>query len=142
METGTGVQKPQTFEDRLKDKLKTDIGTLMSDEELSALIAKAMERIFFQPRIIDPGGFREKRAPSWFEEEVHHLLKDRMKRMAEEFLDDREDRLREAMIESIRERGPELLASLFLNTAGASIQTAGVDLAAHLTNALHNVNNR
>lgn len=44
------IVKHETFEDRLKAKIRDDIGTLITDVELSKIIARSLEELFFHDR--------------------------------------------------------------------------------------------
>lgn len=39
---------PLTFQDRIKEKIKNDIGTLLTDDDLSKLIASSLHEMFFE----------------------------------------------------------------------------------------------
>jgi hypothetical protein len=43
-----------SFEDRLKKKVADDIGNLLSDEDLSRIVAEGVRRVFFDQRQQDP----------------------------------------------------------------------------------------
>lgn len=45
------IAKTQSFEERMKERVKENIGDLITDEELSKIVHKNMEDIFFKPRI-------------------------------------------------------------------------------------------
>lgn len=42
--------KSESFEQRLFEKIRTDIGALMTDVELKKLVETSIERVFFSPR--------------------------------------------------------------------------------------------
>lgn len=44
------ITKHETFEDRLKAKIRDDIGTLITDDELSKIIARSLDELFFRAR--------------------------------------------------------------------------------------------
>lgn len=63
-----------SFEDRLKDRIKADIGQLMTDEDLSKLVHKATHDVFFAPRYKSRGIHSDKIPPL-----LHELVKDSLK---------------------------------------------------------------
>lgn len=45
----TAVSTTQDFQERLYEKIRADIGSLMTDEDVKKLLEAAMERTFFTP---------------------------------------------------------------------------------------------
>lgn len=43
------VQQKMTFEDRIREKLRGDIGELITKDELAAIVRRSMEELFFTP---------------------------------------------------------------------------------------------
>lgn len=46
----TEITNPETFEQKLKNRIKDSIGDLISNEDLSKLVHRGVEEIFFQRR--------------------------------------------------------------------------------------------
>jgi hypothetical protein len=59
----------KSFEERVYEKIRTDIGSLMTDEELKKLVEKSVDRMFFSDRVIksDHWGRSETKPPLIFE---------------------------------------------------------------------------
>jgi hypothetical protein len=68
------IAKEKTFQERMIDRIREDIGKLMTDEELSKIVERAMEEIFFKPTKVEDGWRTERRPPF-----VHKLIKDLLK---------------------------------------------------------------
>lgn len=51
----TAIETPQTFEDRMKARIKESIGDLITDEDLTKMVARSMEEVFFRERRIRRG---------------------------------------------------------------------------------------
>lgn len=80
----------KTFEEKLIDRLKNDIGDLMPDEVLSKLLEKAMDGVFFKPRVIGKEAkypYDNKLTPSLFEETAEKLMRPIFEKAVNEFLD-------------------------------------------------------
>jgi len=73
----TELTPMQTFEEQVKERLKTDIADLLPDEALSGLIEKSINEMFFKPRITG-NSFNERREPSWFNQAVETAVKARL----------------------------------------------------------------
>lgn len=62
----------QDFQDKLKARVRDDIRDLMPEGAVEALVKKAIEDVFFTPRVTHEGGYNSRRveSPSWFIEAV------------------------------------------------------------------------
>ena len=65
------IAEKSNFQERMKDRIKNLIGELMTDSELSEIVHRAMEEIFFKPMEIKDG-YQIKEVPPF----VHQLLKE------------------------------------------------------------------
>jgi len=65
----------QTFEEKLRSRLRDSIGELMSDEDLKKLIDASMKSIFFDPRP-NPKYNYNNGQPTTIEPLLHELLKE------------------------------------------------------------------
>lgn len=92
------VQKAQSFEDRVFEKIRENIGTLMTDEELKKLLESAMERMFFQDRIIKNNWGQETgRAPGRLYKLVEDLIEPQLKRALVEWMEEHKDEVAKAL---------------------------------------------
>ena len=57
------LANPQTFEQRMKDRIKESIGELISDEELSNLVGEGIKETFFKERTVKEGYHSEIKPP-------------------------------------------------------------------------------
>lgn len=99
------------FKERLTDKLKNDIGALIPEEAIQALIARAVEEQFFKPRYEKPryGGPIEK--PSWFVEQVAQAAKPMIQAQVDKFVADNQDTLEQAVRDFLSAQNLTLLAT-------------------------------
>jgi hypothetical protein len=69
----------QLFEEKIKARLRAEIGDLIPDDVLKDLLGKAIQEMFFTRRESRPDNWHGKHIfPSWFEETVGQLLRDRL----------------------------------------------------------------
>lgn len=124
MTRDTEVLVPEeSFEKKLRDRLRNDITDLISDKELSSLIKSSFNDMFFKPRIVtrDPGTYssRKEEVPSVFEQTVKELLSDKFETILREELRARKDQLvpmiREALTETLAESIFNGLKRMFSN---------------------------
>lgn len=87
------VQSAVDFQERLFKKIRTDIGELMTDEELKKLVATAVDRTFFTPeKRLNPNGssYRNDQYieyPPMIQQIVKELLEPGVKAAIREWLD-------------------------------------------------------
>lgn len=69
----TELTPQQRFEEKVRDRLRENIGDLIPDDVLSKMIQDTMQKLFFHRPMVDEGDRWNKKMvekPSWFENEV------------------------------------------------------------------------
>ncbi len=51
------IVSTKSFEEKMKDRIKDSIGDLITDEDLSVLLKRSLEEVFFTPKIIVKGSY-------------------------------------------------------------------------------------
>lgn len=99
------------FQDRVRDKLKADIGSMLPDDVLSQLTQRAVDEQFFKER-------REARQfgpdvikPSWFVEEVARVSKSILEAHIETFVAENKDAIQKGLDEYLSQQNLTLLTS-------------------------------
>ena len=92
------VMTKESFEDRMKNRIREDIGKLMTDEELSKIVQRAMEEIFFAPRKVKQNYNTIEQPPF-----LHELLKELMEPLFRKAIDDYITKHREEVKQAIGE---------------------------------------
>ena len=92
----------QNFQERMINRIREDIGQLMTDEELSKLVERAMEEIFFKPEV-EKRGFHETTKPPWLHNFVKELLEKKVEAAVGKYVDEHEDEVRQALKEVMQE---------------------------------------
>lgn len=112
------VTLQQEFEDRIKDRLRQDIGNLMPDEKLEQLCQKALEEIFFQTRRDKEKGNSYHSStqlnPSWFEDRVDTLLRERMHKCISDLIKQKEAEIEEIIQATFAAAMPALVSALVI----------------------------
>lgn len=97
------VVTTKDFEERLFEKIRSDIGSLMTDEQLKKLVETAMERTFFQDRVeLDRYGSVNSRKPPHITELVKGLLATKVQEAVNEWLKEHPDEIRKVIEEALR----------------------------------------
>lgn len=98
----TNVELTKSFQEKIYDKIRENIGTLMSDEDMKKLVDTAMERAFFQPVIANRGSYHnETKDPPVIIGLMQELLKDQVRTAAQCWLDEHSEEVGKLVTESI-----------------------------------------
>ncbi len=60
------IAEQKSFEQRMISRIREDIGKLMTDDELSKIVERATEEIFFKETIIEDGSWHKKNITSFY----------------------------------------------------------------------------
>jgi hypothetical protein len=80
------LAQPQSFQERMKERIRESIGELLTDEELKQMIDRTMEEIFFTSRVVDDGRWHKRTVPPLLHEIVEGLVKPRVTACVEEYV--------------------------------------------------------
>lgn len=82
------IEPQKSFQERIKDRIKEDIGKLMTDEELSAIVSRSVEDIFFANRRVQrAGGFSGyEEAPPFIHELLRELMADNLRKCVDDWM--------------------------------------------------------
>ncbi len=100
----TEIEKTQTFEEKLKTRIREGIGDLMTDEDLSKLIQKAAHEIFFQERVVKNGFYDTKTLPPLLHELVKEQMQGRVDKAIKEYIQSHNAEVLKA-IETVMQEG-------------------------------------
>lgn len=103
------VVPQKSFQERIKDRIKDDIGKLMTDEELAAIVNRSVEDIFFGNRKvkITGSGYRSgeyQDAPPFIHELLHKLMVKELTEQVDKWLKEHKEGVLET-INDVIERG-------------------------------------
>ena len=96
------LAKVESFEERLKQRIRDSIGELLTDEELSTMVRRSVEEIFFKPRERRNLYHTEELAPL-LHEIVKGLVDKRIEGAVEAYIDDHADKVEPLIAEAIKE---------------------------------------
>jgi hypothetical protein len=82
------VEVAKTFEEQVFERMRASIGELMPDEQLKKLLEKAIDQMFFQPKIRKDGyGYHSHTEPAEIYSVVKELLEPTMRKAIREHLE-------------------------------------------------------
>lgn len=74
----TEVEVTKSFDDRMKDKIRESIGDLITDEELSKIVAQGIHAAFFEPVSVDNSYSRNPKREPLITNIVKELLSEKV----------------------------------------------------------------
>jgi hypothetical protein len=107
----TDLTPMQTFEEKVKSRLKETIADMLPDEALAALVQRAVDEQFFKPRKTGAGTYHDpyKDAPGWFVEEVARLAKPVITQYVQKAFEDNKPAIESAIKAFVAEQNLALL---------------------------------
>ena len=104
MTQSADLATPMTFQERLKERLRDSIGELLSDDDLTALVERGIDEVFFQPRYERrPGAYSTETLPPLIHEVVKDVLSAQMREAVERWLSSHEDEVRQALEDCVKD---------------------------------------
>ena len=127
------LEKQKTFEERMKSRIRDSIGELMTDEELSKIVNRVTEEVFFKPIKLGER-YQMKEHPPFIHVIVKELLTDNVKKLVEEYFKNNEI----AIIEIIREVIKEGIGSAVLTALNSKFASDMFNFESNLMQTLQN----
>ncbi len=129
----TEIEKQKTFEERMKARIRDSIGELMTDEELSKIVNKATEEVFFKPLELKDG-YRTKEVPPFSHNIVKELLTDSVRKEVEKYFSENKEDVSK-MVKQIIQDG---LGKALMNALDSKFQFDLNSFGNNLLNTLQN----
>lgn len=116
----------KTFQEKLEERIRTDIGELMPDEALAEIVTRAIEKSFFEERTVEDGTYtyqKRKQVP-WVVQVVRELLEARVEAAVKTWVSDNPDAIKKV----VQERLDEGIASAFVKSINNLMQAPVMEL--------------
>jgi len=106
------ITENKTFEERMKDRIKDSIGDLITDEDLTKLVNRGIEDVFFKKTRIKKG-YDYEDGPALIESIVKELLEEKIRIFAQQYVSLHEKEVVEAINKVAKEgAGNAVLAAI------------------------------
>lgn len=94
----TAIETTKNFQEKMFEKIRDQMGDLLTDEDLKRLVNTAVQKAFFEPRTQkSPGGWHDVTLPPLFIETITDELKPRMEEAAKEWIKNHPDEVSKAI---------------------------------------------
>ena len=125
---------PQTFEEKMKKRIKESIGELITDEELGKLVRKSVDQVFFEPTRIKSGFYDTKEGPSLLNGLIKELLTPQVKEAIQQYINDHP----EEIIKAVKEVLAVGMGGALLNAFNSQFQGQLFTLQSNIENMMAN----
>ena len=134
----TALTPQQSFEEKVKSRMRENIGDLMPDEVLADMVKKAMNEMFFTRREkkADGWGGRTKVLPSWFEDEVSTQLKKQVLEEVRVAVEAKRAELHDVAVKLVTEKMPEMIVSALLGVISQITTSNSYNTQSYITELL------
>ena len=101
----TTVANTESFEEKMKNRIKDSIGDLITDEQLTSLINKAMNETFLKPTYREEGmGYNSRKVevPPFLHTVVKELLTEQVKSAVAVYIDENKESIEKSVTDLIK----------------------------------------
>lgn len=119
----------QSFEEKIRDRMRDDIGDLVPDEVLADLMQKAIQEMFFTRRSTSSYGNKTE-LPSWFEAETEKLLSIKARETLHAYMEENKDEIESAIRDFIQDG----IGQIFSDVLRTSLESAGGNIGFNISN--------
>lgn len=129
---GTDITPSKAFQEKLFERIRAEIGTLMGEEDLKKVVAAAMEKAFFEERVTHREYGRSVEKPPLLVELITELLRQRVDVAIKAWLEENNERVAEA-IKAVLANG---IATTVIKSLDFTLSPAFFQLQASIQQAL------
>lgn len=103
MNTDTNVITNETFETKLRNKIKDSIGDLISNDDLSKLVHRSLEEVFFTPRKNPNRSYYNSNEPDTIAPLLHDIVKETLQPMVTEVIKEYITKNNDEVLKAVKE---------------------------------------
>lgn len=96
------IQTSRTFQERVFEKIREDLGNLLTEEELKSLLQAAMKKAFFE-NVVEKGYYSETVKPPLFVTMVKGLLEDKVRAAVDQWIRDHPEEFNKLIQDALAE---------------------------------------
>ena len=110
----TDLAPTKTFEQRMFEKIRDQMGDLMTDEDLRKIVSTAMQKAFFEPRVIPASGYNSSTTlPPLFVSMIEQHMQKSVSTFVSKWVEDHPEEVTRVLKETIEAGIFNMMASHF-----------------------------
>lgn len=135
--TSTDVTAPKSFDDRMLEMLRDNLGKMMTDEEMKRILERGIEKLLFQPRttVVHSGYNGTVQKDPLIQEMLQKELQPLLAPVLAKWMEENKERLEEIIAEVLGKNQQEMLAKAL----DAMFSNAFTSFRFALTNDIQNM---
>ena len=119
----TDITPTKAFEERMFEKIRDQMGDLMTDEDLRRLVATAMQKAFFEPRVMPGNGYGSPTTLSpLFVSMIEQHMKESVSTIVSQWVADHPEEVAKVLKETIEAGIFNMMASHFASKTSWPLQ--------------------
>lgn len=139
----TAVQTARTLEERIQDKIKADLGSLMTDAELKAIVTNGIRKTLFDRRIVsvkrDWGGHDQREIQPLINELLEPLIKEEMRVFVQQWIADNRDLVKATVLQAFSVAPADIVAAAFNSMFLDALQKSRVNVETSIQNIVERI---
>ena len=99
------IQTNETFEEKLKTRIRESIGDLLSDDDLKKIIDRGLEEVFFTEKVINSGHYSNNKqiTPPLIHQMIKELLQPNVDEIIKQYIYEHESEINEIIHNTVQE---------------------------------------
>lgn len=134
----TEIQKAQSFEEKMKARVRDSIGDLMSDDDLQKIVERSIEECFFKEQTTYNRYGSVTVKPALINELVKELLTERVDKALDRFISDNAEKVQATLDEIIKDGAGMALVNAMNNRFSQQLSDFSFQVQTNLEQALQN----
>jgi len=126
------IAKASTFQERMFEQIRSQMGDLLTEEELKDILSTSIEKAFFSARTSGTGYNKTEKEPL-FIELVRTELTPAIEKGAKQWVLDNQDRIDEILQKQLGDNAAAMVANAFSCLMAAPLQQFSFDLQSRLS---------
>ncbi len=106
------LAKQESFQERMKARIRESIGDLITDKELTEVVTRAVDEVFFAPVKVETGFHTEVRAP-FTHTLIKELLEPKVREAVRAWIATHEDKINEIVKQTVEQGIGQCVISAF-----------------------------
>lgn len=107
------ISTSTTFQEKMFERIREQMGDLLTDDDLKVLVEKAVNDAFFKPVVVNPGTYHERKEPPYFVQLVKDLLRNEVSNQLAQFIKDNPEIVNNSIQEALGGGVTKLLVQYF-----------------------------
>lgn len=107
------ISTSTAFQQKMFDRIREQMGDFLTEDDLKALVEKAVNDAFFKPVVVNSGSYNERREPPYFVQLIKDHLRAEVSEQVTQFIKNNPETINNAIQEALGGGITKLLVQYF-----------------------------